>query len=63
MCIAADQGGPGLIAGLAGRLGVGLLNSALIVAFGVPSLVLTMNSSSSYRYGIVVCRTNGKGLR
>src|SRR5919108_4858720 len=40
--IASGQGVPGLIAALAAGLGVGLLNGALIVAFGVPSLVLTI---------------------
>jgi simple sugar transport system permease protein len=58
--VAAGQGVPGLIAGLAAGVGVGLLNGALIVAFGVPSLVLTIGTFFFWD-GIVIYGTDGKG--
>jgi simple sugar transport system permease protein len=50
----------GLIAGLAAGLGVGLLNGAIVVAFGVPSLVLTIGTWFFWG-GIVLYGTDGKG--
>jgi simple sugar transport system permease protein len=58
--VAAGQGALGLVAGLAAGLGVGLLNGALIVAFGVPSLVLTIGTFFFWD-GIVVYGTDGHG--
>ncbi len=50
----------GLIAGLAAGLGAGLLNGAIVVRFGIPSLVATIGTWFFWA-GIVNVGTNGNG--